>query len=144
VSLEWFLDSVEKNCKQPEANYQVGNSTNTTNAIRASPLQPPVQPTLHISPKPPLSKKRTSSTKKTEPIDKPDEIEDDGPPTKKPKSITRPSKRNGKAIADPDKDEDSSVESDEEVKMKTVIKKGKAPVDELCSLASTFIQIGFL
>ncbi|KAI5793031.1 poly-ribose polymerase [Geopyxis carbonaria] len=141
VSLEWLLDSVEKNDKQPEANYQLADNPSTTNTIRAPPPQPPVQSIVNSSPEPSLSKKRTSSRKKTEVVKDTENVEDedkdDEPPTKKSKSTTLKTKRNGKAAANPVKDEDSDEAPGEDVKMKTVIKKGKAPVDELCSLAKS-------
>ncbi|EAU88494.2 poly(ADP)-ribose polymerase [Coprinopsis cinerea okayama7 len=131
VTLEWLLDSIEGGKKEDETSYLLSSG-------------PPPPPAPSTRPK----RKAAAPAVATA-----DDADSDEPPAKKVKTTAAP-KGNAKGKAKPrskakvvsEDEEMEDVEDEEEEekeptppppKMKTVIRKGKAPVDELCPLAGS-------
>jgi poly [ADP-ribose] polymerase len=127
VSLDWLLESVEKKMKCPEAKFLLGADTDGT---APAPQAAPEADAEEL----PKKRKAGSTVVAADEEDKAKD-EDQNPPAKKAKADA---KGKGKAKQEPEKDETKNAEDDkkkEEPKIKTIVKKGKAPVDELCPVA---------
>ncbi|TFK29997.1 PARP-domain-containing protein [Coprinopsis marcescibilis] len=136
VSLDWLMKSIEEKKREDEANYALGTVTSKAASV------PPTAAPVNTRPK------RKATT--VPPVE--EESEEEKPPAKKSKTVATKAKGKGKAKAKEESEDDAMDEDDDDdkapvkaatptpppaPKMKTVIKKGKAPVDEVCHLAGT-------
>jgi hypothetical protein len=83
--------------------------------------------------------KQNTTNKRPSRAVKKEESEDDEPAAKKPKKTVTVGKKK-KATEQDTETKAESEERDPTPIMKTVIKKGKAPVDEICPLAGAIIR----
>lgn len=152
VSLEWFLESIEKKKKCREADFLIGAATSAAApapqaAPQVAPAPAPQTPSKPDAEELPKKRKSRSATVAADGDKAKSDDQDQKPAAKKAKPDA---KGKGKAKQEPAKDDtkDEDEKDDnkkEEPKMKTVVKKGKAPVDEFCPIArKTSILLPFL
>lgn len=147
VNLDWLLESIENGKRGDEAGFLVGDESTAAGsstiaapavvkATAAAPIATKVEPEE-------LPKKRTRGKAAGLPpaakvaVDEESE-EETKPAAKKAKAMpVGKGKGKGKAKEEPEEDEgEEEKQKIEEVKkMKTIVKKGKAPVDEFCPIA---------
>lgn len=150
VNLDWLLGSIENGKRGDEAGFLVGDESTAAGpsavaapavvkATAAAPIATKVEPEE-------LPKKRTRGKAAGLPpaakvaVDEESEEEETKPAAKKAKAMPvgkGKGKGKGKAKEEPEEDEgEEEKQKIEEVKkMKTIVKKGKAPVDEFCPIA---------
>jgi len=147
VNLDWLLESIENGKRGDEEGFLVGDESTAAGpsaavapaavkATAAAPIATKAEPEE-------LPKKRTRGKAADLPpaakvaIDEESE-EETKPAAKKAKAMpVGKGKGKGKAKEEPEEDEgeEGKQEIEEVKKMKTIVKKGKAPVDELCPIA---------
>lgn len=116
VGLSWLTGSISNKKRENEKNHSVADETEEDGKDEEKEVTPEPEPVTTGR----GTKRRAATTKKEEP-----EEEEPEPPAKKTKKVTV-----GKGKAKAAKDEETVEEPEKEAKMKTIIKKGKAPVDE--------------
>ncbi|RPA93621.1 PARP-domain-containing protein [Choiromyces venosus 120613-1] len=138
VNLDWLLESIEGGKKCDEKGYLIGDGS--AGAGSSSTAAPAPAPAATKAKAEELPKKRTRGKAASPPpaakVAAEEESEEETKPAaKKAKALSvGKSKGKGKAKEEP-KDEEEEEEKEKVKKMKTVVKKGKAPVDELCPIA---------
>jgi poly [ADP-ribose] polymerase len=153
VSIDWYLTSIEKEAKQPESEYAVDASaapqpsgvkrTADTAASDSKDDEEPEPAAKKSKAIDGTSRPKRGAKKAPEP-DKDQEEEEEEEEVKLKKTTLVKGKGKAKAKKNVKEEEDKEEEEEEEEEkpvMKTIVKKGKAPVDEISGLQSEPLSI---
>lgn len=152
MSIDWYLTSIEKEAKQPESEYAVDTSaapqpsgvkrTADTAASDSKDDEEPEPAAKKSKAIDGTSRPKRGAKKAPEPDKDQEEEEEEEVKLKKTTLVKGKGKAKAKKNVKEEEDKEEEEEEEEEKPvMKTVVKKGKAPVDEMSDLQSEPLSI---